>query len=93
MKSDEYSNRPPPDVAPRTSRKRHLFVWLAAIVVLYLLAAYVILPLAWRTDVRHHPELLGAPRITHTPSGIPGDPVNMTLLGSDCDRFRFSPPR
>ena len=88
MKSDEYSNRPPPNVAPRISRKRRLFVWLAAIVVLYLLAAYVILPFVWKRDVRHHPELFSAPRITHTPNGIPGDPVNVALLGSESEVIR-----
>jgi hypothetical protein len=42
-------------------------------------------PLRWKRDVRRHPQLFDAPRITHTPSGILGDPVNVALLGSEAD--------
>jgi len=58
------------------------------VVLLYLLAAYVLLPLAWKRDVRRHAALFDAPRITHTPNGIPGDPVNVALLGSETDVVR-----
>jgi len=51
----------------------------------YLLTAYVVLPLIWRTDLKHHPDLSGGPRITHTANGIPGDPVNLALIGSDSE--------
>ena len=54
-------------------------------VLLYLLAAYVVIPQAWKRDVRRHPELFDAPRITHTLDGIPGDPINVGLLGSEAD--------
>ncbi len=57
--------------------------WLAGVLLLYLLAAYVLMPLLWKRDVRLHPQLFAAPRITHTPDGIPGDPINVALLGSE----------
>jgi len=61
-------------------------LWVAgAVFLLYLLIAYVILPLAWKWETRRHPPLFGGPRITHTPDGIPGDPVNLALLGSKSD--------
>jgi hypothetical protein len=60
----------------------------AAVLLLYLLTAYVILPLAWKRDVARHPALFNAPRITHTANGIPGDPVNLALLGSETDVIR-----
>jgi hypothetical protein len=43
------------------------------------------MPLAWKRDVRRHPQLFDAPRITHTSDGIAGDQVNVALLGSDAD--------
>ena len=43
------------------------------------------MPFAWKRDVRRHPQLFDAPRITHTSNGIAGDPVNVALLGSDAD--------
>ena len=64
---------------------RRLAYLAGAILLLYLLVAYVILPLAWKRDTRRHPDLFGGPRITHTPDGIPGDPVNLALLGSESD--------
>lgn len=50
--------------------------------------AYVVLPLGWRFATRHHPALTDAPRRTHTASGIPGDPVNIGLIGSEEDLHR-----
>jgi LssY C-terminus len=69
-------------------RDRRFFFCFVAIVLLYLLAAYVIVPLAWKRDVRRHPELFDAPRVTHTPGGIPGDPVNIALVGSQSGLIR-----
>lgn len=72
------------DAATRARRRRRFLLRLGAVVLLlYLLAAYVIIPLAWRRDVHRHPQLFDAPRISHTPAGIPGDPVNLALLGSE----------
>lgn len=60
-------------------------MFFGGVVLLYLLAAYVIIPLIWKRDERRHPELFDAPRVTHTPDGIPGDPINVALLGSEAD--------
>jgi len=73
-------------VSTRADSRRRLFLRLGVIVILlYLLAAYVIVPRVWKRDVRRHPQLFDAPRITHTPNGIPGDPLNVALLGSEAD--------
>lgn len=58
------------------------------VLLLYLLSAYVVVPLIWERDVARHPALFAAPRITHTPLGIPGDPLNLALLGSEADVIR-----
>ena len=78
------SETQPPESPPKSGRARHRFR-LGAIILLYLLAAYVLIPLAWKWQVRRHPELFDAPRVTHTPNGIPGDPINVALLGSEAD--------
>jgi hypothetical protein len=69
----------------RANRRRRFLVWSGVVVLIYLLAAYVIMPLVWKRDARRHPQLFDAPRITHTPAGIPGDPLNIALLGSEAD--------
>jgi hypothetical protein len=67
---------------------RHVKVVTAAVLaflVIYLLGAYVVLPLGWRRYAHRHPALDDAPRITHTGAGIPGDPLNVALLGSELE--------
>jgi hypothetical protein len=49
----------------------------------YLIAAYVILPLVWRFYVHRHPALDDVPGITETGSGIPGDPLNVGVIGTE----------
>ncbi|MDX1947156.1 MAG: LssY C-terminal domain-containing protein [Pirellulaceae bacterium] len=49
----------------------------------YLVVAYVLLPLGWRSYLKHHPALADAPTVTHTKTGIPGDPLNIALVGSE----------
>ena len=55
---------------------------LASVVVLWLLAAYVILPALWK-HYEHQPGLEDAPKTTLTSQGIPGDPLNVGLIGEE----------
>jgi hypothetical protein len=68
-------------------RRRRRYVYhsvggLVAVLGLYPISAYVLIPMAWSHFARH-PALDDAPRITHTASGIPGDPLNIALVGSE----------
>ena len=59
----------------------HRLPWVLALGVTYGLAAYVILPRAVRMGLkilqRKH-----VPRFTVTSDGLPGDPVNLALIGT-----------
>ena len=55
---------------------------------LYLLIAYLAMPAAWRLHSSRHPALDEIPRIAHTRSGIPGDPLNIVLIGSEEELIR-----
>ena len=83
--SDNTETTPASSDAPaQTVRRRSFYLRLGAVIILlYLVGVYVIIPRVWKRDVRRHPQLFDAPRITHTPDGIPGDPVNVALLGSE----------
>jgi hypothetical protein len=65
----------------------HRCVRVGCLVMLFLLAwavaAYLVLPFAWRWIARHHSALQDAPRITLTRNGIPGDPINIALVGTE----------
>ncbi|HEX7376328.1 MAG TPA: LssY C-terminal domain-containing protein [Pirellulales bacterium] len=52
-----------------------------AALALYMLIAYAVLPLAWR-HFEHHPAMADAPKTAYTTDGIPGDALNVALIGS-----------
>jgi hypothetical protein len=72
--------------APHSRIERRVLGGLAAAVVVlatYLLVAYVILPLLWQEhEAPRHPALDSLPKVTHNADGIPGDPLNVGLVGS-----------
>ena len=54
---------------------------LAFSVAFWLIVAYVVVPFFW-THYDHHPAMMDAPRTTLTAQGIPGDPLNVGLIGT-----------
>ena len=79
------------DATKPVSRRRRLFVRtlkvVVALVVTWLLLAYLILPALWR-HYEHHPALENAPKTTWTAQGIPGDPLNVGLIGTEQEVVR-----
>jgi hypothetical protein len=73
-------------------QRRWLSIGLSAgglMLAIYLLLAYVILPVLWRDyEGHHHPALDSAAKITHSVDGIPGDPLNVGLVGSRAELVR-----
>jgi hypothetical protein len=57
---------------------------LLAVVIVYTLSAYVVLPALW-THYEHQKGLAALPMATRTAQGIPGDPVNVGLVGDNRD--------
>ena len=57
-----------------------LLAAIAVPIALYLLLAYLILPALW-SDYEHQPALRELPLRTTTAQGIPGDPLNVGLVG------------
>jgi LssY C-terminus len=51
------------------------------LVGLYFLLAYIVLPLCWR-HYEHQRDLAALPMVSRTATGIPGDPINVGLVGS-----------
>jgi len=79
-----------PAVPPkRRSRLRQGLTVFAGIVVVYLVMAYVVMPSLWKRYERRHPSFEDVPRVTHTASGIPGDPLNVALIGTEEDLKRI----
>jgi hypothetical protein len=57
--------------------------------VAYLAVAYLILPALWKRYAHRHPSLDDVPDITHTADGIPGDPINVALIGTKAEVLRL----
>ena len=80
----------PETLQPQSSSKRlprwkHALVLATGVIVLYLLATYVVVPLAWKRYSHRHPGLDDIPGITQTADGIPGDPLNVALIGTETE--------
>lgn len=73
-------------LTPRRSRfLKTAAVGILALLLLYLVVAYVILPFGWIRYAHRHPAWEDAPRITHTVADIPGDPLNVALVGTEAE--------
>src|SRR5271154_5792878 len=55
------------------------------ILVVYLAVAYLVMPALWVRYSHHHPAFGDVPNVTRTGNGIPGDPINVSLIGSEDD--------
>jgi hypothetical protein len=62
---------------------RRLVGITVVLLAVYLLAAYVVVPACWWHVEGHRPALEGTPTRTQTRDGIPGDPVNIALMGTE----------
>lgn len=73
------------ELPPKRSRARrwskHGLKILAGLTAFWLLLAYLIAPFFW-THYEHHPAMIDAPRVALTAQGIPGDPLNVGLIGT-----------
>jgi hypothetical protein len=62
---------------------RRIAIGLPTLLLAYLVVAYLVMPLVWTWYVRDHPALDAVPHITFTADGLPGDPLNVALIGTE----------
>src|SRR5262245_30369011 len=79
---------PPSGARRRWSRRRRLAL-AAGLLLAYLAAAYLLIPALWMRHGRKHPSLEDLPGITHTADGIPGDPLNVALIGTKVELVKI----
>ncbi len=87
--SDEATAPPSPPPAPvavprKRLRGRMTFLVLCLLLT-YFAVAYLLIPGLWIRHFRRHPALDDTPGITTTSAGIPGDPVNVGLVGTEAE--------
>ena len=69
-------------------RVRRWLVIFAVAALAYGVVAYALLPLLWR-HYEHQQGLASKPMITETADGIPGDPLNVGLVGDETEVHRI----
>ena len=77
---DDLESQPLPD----RSRLNRFLLFALAIVMAYTFLAYVALPALW-SHHEHQKGLADLPMVTRTAQGIPGDPINVGLVGDSKD--------
>jgi hypothetical protein len=60
-------------------------VSVALMLLLYGTAAYLVAPWGWWWYAQRHPWLDDSPTVTQTKEGIPGDPLNVALIGTEAE--------
>jgi LssY C-terminus len=85
----ERQQGPGPPARTRHHLWKRIAVAAGVLIVGYLVVAYVVLPMVWLRYTRHHPGLADIPNVTHTVDGIPGDPLNVALIGTETDLNRI----
>lgn len=71
------------ETAKKAQLGRRVAIVLGAVAAIYLVVAYLVMPYAWNRYATRHPTLDDVPGITETGSKIPGDPLNVALIGSE----------
>ncbi len=80
----DTGNGADPPTSSKHSRLRRA-AWIAlSILAAYGLLAYIVLPALW-THHEHQKGLAKLPMVTLTGQGIPGDPINVGLIGEQRD--------
>ena len=68
--------------ANQHTRLERVLLTMIGIVLAYTVVAYVALPALW-THHEHQKRLADLPMVTRTAQGIPGDPINVGLIGDE----------
>ena len=71
-------------VHPDHARLERVLLLALAVVIGYAVLAYLLLPALW-THYEHQKGLATLPMVTRTAQGIPGDPINVGLIGDNKD--------
>src|SRR5437868_2815279 len=71
----------------RSAKRRRWLIILGAVPVVYFISAYLVLPAMW-SHHEHEPDLTNLPMVTRTSASIPGDALNVGLVGGKEDIIR-----
>lgn len=78
------SNLPASSSTPEVKFRWFALRWTVIALLTYGAIAYLVVPFGWReAEGRQHPALASLPETSRTHDNIPGDPLNIALIGSE----------
>src|SRR5689334_5870923 len=83
MGDEKTSPQATPVKSTKRSTIRRIVRWVIAVLCVYLVGAYFIVPALWIGYAHRHPAFDGVPRLTRTGDDHPGGPVNVALIGTE----------
>ena len=86
--SHNLGDQPAASGRPHCQWKRRMAGWILILVLGWLGAAYLLAPLLWKVAESRHPSLEDLPNVTRAADNIPGDPLNVSLIGSENDLIK-----
>jgi hypothetical protein len=66
----------------RWSLRKRIALLAGAVIIVWAIAAYIMIPVLWTRYAHRHPSLEDLPGIAYTADGIPADPINVALIGT-----------
>ena len=76
-------------IPKRRSYKKRILVAFIGLLVLWGLLAYLLVPALWERYAHRHPSFDDVPGITLAGDGVPGDPLNVALIGTKIDLMKI----
>jgi hypothetical protein len=71
------------------SRWKKIVTITGLVLGVWLVAAYVVVPVLWKRYAQRHPSLEDIPDVTYTTDGIPADPINVALIGTRAEVIKI----
>jgi hypothetical protein len=76
-------NQPIASTRQQRTRRKWITQYVFGLLLLWIIAAYLFIPMVWKSYAKHRPSFDDNPRITRTSDGHPGDPLNVALIGTE----------
>jgi hypothetical protein len=73
----------------RWKRRKRIAMLIGGLILMWVTAAYLIIPALWERYAHRHPSFEDLPGVTYTADGIPADPINVALIGTKAEVMRI----
>jgi hypothetical protein len=89
MSDNTTSQQATPAKPPKRTTFKRVARWVAALLLVYLVGAYLVVPALWLRYAHRHPAFDNVPRLTLTGDDHPGGPINVALIGAETELKRI----